>query len=87
MLLEIGKTYKNNQGRLIEIQSGLPPLNGVRNGLHGLYYGDSVDNVEPTIKMERYTFEGKWWSYTSQFSFFGYNELSNPELDLTELKQ
>ena len=84
MNLEVGKTYKSKNGRLIKISKGCPPINGKRDGWNGIYWGDSVDNKEPKIDNERYTFEGRWWSYISQFSMLGYHELSNVEMDLME---
>lgn len=85
IILEIGKIYKSKDGRFIEIIKGNPPINGKRDGWDGIYWGNSVDNKEPKLDNERYTFEGKWWSYISQFSFTGYQELSNPEMDLIEI--
>jgi hypothetical protein len=84
IVLEIGKTYKDRSGRLIKITGGLPPIDGKRDGWDGIYWGDSVDGKEPKIKKERYTFEGKQWSYISGFSMFGYQELNDIEKDLIE---
>lgn len=86
MILEIGKTYKSKDGRLIKIINGNPPIEGKRDGWNGIYWGNSVDDKEPKIDMERYTFDGKWWSYISQFSSFGYKELSNPKMDLERIE-
>jgi hypothetical protein len=85
IILEIGKTYKNNSGRLIKITKGSPPIDGKRDGWNGIYWGESVDNKKPKINAERYTFEGKWWSYISGFSAFGYQELYDPKSDLVEV--
>jgi len=87
LILEIGKTYKSKDVRLVEIIEGNPPINGKRDGWNGIYWGNSVDGKEPKLDHERYTFEGKWWSYISQFSMLGYQELSNPEMDLFEIVQ
>lgn len=84
IILEVGKTYKTTQGRLVKIVKGNPPINGKRDGWNGIYWGDSVDNKKPKLDHERFTFEGKWWSYISQFSTFGYQELSDPTMDLIE---
>lgn len=84
IILEIGKTYKSKDERLVKIVSGKPPIDGKRDGWNGIYFGVSVDEKLPKLDMERYTFEGKWWSYFSQFSMFGYKELSDPELNLIE---
>lgn len=84
MILEIGKTYRSRNGRLVQIDRGYPPIDGKREGWNGIYWGNSVDGKEPKLDSERYTFEGKWWSYISQFSMFGYRELSNTEMDLIE---
>lgn len=82
--IQIGKIYKSRDGRLIKIIKGNPPIDSKREGWNGIYWGNSVDNKEPKLDHERYTFEGKWWSYISQYSMFGYSELSNPEMDLIE---
>lgn len=93
LILEIGKTYKSKDGRLVQIIKGEPPLNGKIDtsfgigGWKGIYWGNSVDGKEPKLDYERYTFEGKWWSYISQFSMSGYQELSNPEMDLLEVSE
>jgi hypothetical protein len=87
LILEIGKTYKSKDGRLVGIIKGNPPIDGKRDGWKGIYWGNSVDGKEPKLDHERYTFEGKWWSYLSQFSMLGYKELSNPEMDLLEIVQ
>jgi len=87
LILEIGKTYKSKDGRLVEIIKGNPPIDGKRDGWNGIYWGNSVDGKEPKLDHERYTFEGKWWSYISQFSSSGYRELSNHEMDLLEVVQ
>ena len=91
-LLEIGKTYRSRNGRLIEIVKGNPPFilgnpplfKRERNGWNGIYWGNSIDNKEPKLEMERYTFDGKWWSYISEFSAIGYQELSDEQKDLIE---
>jgi hypothetical protein len=85
MLLEVGKTYKSKDGRIIKITQGYPPIDGKRDGWNGIYWGDSTDGKEPTVKNQRYTFDGKWWNYLSGFSMFGYQELSKPESDLIEV--
>lgn len=85
LIIEIGNTYKSRDGRLIKILDGKPPINGKCEGWDGIYFGDSVDDKQPALTHERYTFEGKWWSYFSGFSMFGYKELSNPNMDLIEL--
>lgn len=85
IILEIGKTYKDRSGRLIKISEGLPPIDGKRDGWNGIYWGDSVDGKEPKIEKERYTFEGKQWSYLSAFSMFGYQELNDVEKDLVKI--
>lgn len=85
LIIEIGNTYKSRDGRLIKILEGNPPINGKRSGWNGIYWGDSVDDKQPVLTRERYTFEGKWWSYFSGSSMFGYKELSNPNMDLIEL--
>jgi hypothetical protein len=87
LILEIGKTYKTKDGRLVEIIKGNPPIDGKIDGWNGIYWGNSVDGKEPKLDHERYTFEGKWWSYISQFSMLGYQELSNPKMDLFEIVQ
>jgi hypothetical protein len=90
-VLEIGKIYRSKNGRLIQIVEGNPPVSGkvdTSNGIgqwEGIYWGNSVDDKEPKLEMERYTFEGKWWSYISQFAMGGYRVLSNPEMDLLEI--
>jgi len=84
MKLEVGKTYKDASGRIIQITKGYPPIDGKRDGWNGIYWGDSIDNKKPKIDSERYTFEGKWWSYISGFSSAGYQELSNPKMDLID---
>lgn len=85
LILEVGKTYKSKDGRLVKIIKGNPPIDGKRDGWNGIYWGDSVDKKKPKIDHERYTFEGKWWSYISGFSIVGYQELSDPEMDLVEV--
>lgn len=82
IILEIGKTYESKTGRLIKITEGYPPINGKRDGWNGVYWGSSVDDKTPKINNQRYTFEGIWWDYISQFSSFGYKELSNPNNNL-----
>jgi hypothetical protein len=83
--LEVGRTYKSRDGRLIEIIKGNPPINDERIGWNGIYWGSSVDDKQPKLDHERYIFDGRWWSYISQFSMTGYEELSNPSMDLIEI--
>ena len=85
IILEVGKTYKSRDGRLVKIIKGNPPIEGKRDGWDGIYFGKSIDNKKPKIDHERYVFDGKWWSYISDFSMFGYQELSDPEMDLVEV--
>ena len=84
LVLEIGKRYRTKNGRIVEIIKGNPPIDGKREGWNGIYWGNSVDGKEPKLDNERYSFDGNWWSYISQFSLFGYKELSNPEMNLLE---
>lgn len=85
IILEVGRTYKSNDGRLIKIIKGNPPIEGKREGWNGIYWGNSVDDKLPEIDMERYIFDGVWWSYISPFSIWGYQELSNSNMNLVEL--
>ena len=85
IILEVGKTYKSRDGRLVKIIKGNPPIEGKRDDWDGIYWGDSVDNKKPKLDNETYVFDGKWWSYISGFSMFGYQELSDPKMDLVEV--
>ena len=44
IILEIGKTYKDNSGRLIKITKGSPPIDGKRDGWNGV--GNGIRNEE-----------------------------------------
>ena len=94
MELELGKIYKNRNGRLVKITKCCEPLidsNGkkYRDGWNGIYWGDSVDKKKPKIDNERYEFNGKHWDYWSFFSSFrtgnSDNSFNVPEQDLIEI--
>jgi hypothetical protein len=94
MKLEIGKTYKNRNGRLVKITKGMEPMineNGelYKDGWRGIYWGDSVDEKRPKIDNERYEFNGNHWNYFSVFSRIKTdrpdNSFNEPEKDLIEL--
>jgi hypothetical protein len=78
MELEVGKTYKTKSGRLVEIVKHDPEWG------NGMFWGNSVDSTTPKLDNERWTPDNRWWSYISQFSMFGHQELRNPELDIVE---
>lgn len=73
-MIQIGKTYKTNNGREIQITEKLGVLGEI-------YLGVSIDNQEPNL-CERYEVDGKWWSYISSFSMLGPRILRNEELNL-----
>jgi|694.fasta_scaffold42387_6 hypothetical protein len=94
MKLEIGKTYKNRNGRLVKITKGMEPMideNGkpYRDGWNGIYWGDSIDKKRPKIDNQRYEFNGKHWCYFSMFSSIRTDKSDNsfniPEEDLVEV--
>jgi len=76
--LEVGKIYKTSNGRLVEIIKHDPIWGG------GMFWGNSIDGIEPILDHERWTPDAKWWSYISQFSMFGPQILRNEELDFIE---
>jgi hypothetical protein len=49
-----------------------------------MFWGNSIDGIEPILDHERWTPDAKWWSYISQFSMFGPQILRNEELDFIE---
>ena len=53
IILEVGKTYKSRDGRLVKIIKGNPPIEGKRDGWDGIYFGKSIDNKKPKIDHER----------------------------------
>jgi hypothetical protein len=69
MKLEIGKTYKTKNGKIVTIQSVF----------NGIFHG-KIDNV-----FESFLHNGKNWAVLSQFSSFGScRDVSNPDLDIIE---
>jgi hypothetical protein len=80
LILEIGKTYKSRDGRYVKIFKGNPPINGERVGWDGIYWGNSIDDLDPKLDYERYIFDGKWWSY-----LFPNTQLSDYHKDLIEV--
>jgi hypothetical protein len=93
MKLEIGKKYRNRNGRILKITKGVEPLidntgNNYRDGWNGIYWGDSVDRKKPKIVNERHEFNGKHWDYWSFFSSIRTGNKDNsfniPEKDLIE---
>ena len=90
MRIEVGKTYKSREGRLIKIKKGISPLvdesgKEYRDGWNGVYWGDSCDKKKPKIDNERYEFDGRYWNYLSPFSMAGYQEIRSSGDDLIEL--
>jgi len=75
-MLEVGKTYTTKEGRQIEIVSHDP------NWADGMFWGNSIDNLEPKLVNERWQPDGKWLSYLSQFSMLGARVIRNEKLDL-----
>lgn len=76
--LEVGKTYKTKEGRLVKITKHEPEWNG------GMFWGSSCDDKKPEIDYERWTSDARWWSYISGFSMLGYQELRDPKMDFVE---
>lgn len=76
--LEVGKSYKTKSGRIIRIIKYDPKWGG------GMFWGNSIDGQEPELSYERWTPDARWWSYISQFSLFGYQELRDPKMDIIE---
>ena len=76
--LEVGKTYKTREGRLVKISKH------DRVWLDGVFWATSCDDKQPEIVHERWQPDGRWFSYISAFSQFGYRELRDPDMDIVE---
>jgi hypothetical protein len=73
--LEVGKTYKTSNGRLVEIILHDPEWGG------GMFWGNSIDNIEPVLNHERWTPDTRWWSYVKMF---GGMQLRDEKLNFIE---
>lgn len=76
--LEVGKTYKTKQGRLVKITKHDPLWHA------GVFWATSCDGKKPEIHHERWQPDGRWFSFICSFSQFDYQELRDPGLDLVE---